>query len=145
MTVSRFSWLFVVFVLFLPPHQSATHKASAICGRWSGTSICVDKSTDTACKDEVVVYDFDTVKAAAGTIMQSAYRYVGKTLEPMGNLTLLYNDSSKSWSADFTGRSRIRWTYYIEKGQLRGTCVELPSHRLIRRAEAVRDSKNPPK
>jgi hypothetical protein len=145
MAFSYSSLFFIIWVLLLPPHQSAAQRASAICGRWSGTSICVDKITDKACKDEKIVYDFDSVKAGAGMILQNAFKYIGKDLEPMGSLSISYSDSSNSWSADFTGRSRIRWTYYIEKGQLRGTCVELPSHRLVRRVEAVRDSKNPPK
>lgn len=122
-----------------------SYKALAIRGRWNGTSICVDKATDKACKDEKIVYDFDTVKAGAGMIVQNAFKYVGKDLEPMGDLSISYNDSSHSWTAEYAGRTRIRWTYYIEKGRLRGTCVELPSHRLIRRVEAVRDPENPAK
>jgi hypothetical protein len=122
-----------------------SYKALTIRGRWNGTSICVDKEVDKACKDEKIVYDFDTVNAAAGMLVLNAFKYVGKDLDSMGALPISYNDSSHSWTADFTGRTRIRWTYTIDKNKLRGTCVELPSYRLVRRVEAVRDSKNPPK
>ena len=140
----------VVCLLILLPPESQAQKARssgamAIYGRWEGTSLCMDKANDPACKDEKIVYVFDTVKAPEGSIMLHAFKYAGKDLVLMGDLPLHYQDTLKqdtlrTWSVDFAGRLRFRWTYQLKDNRLSGTGVELPSLRLVRRVQAIRDS-----
>ena len=63
-----------------------------IFGTWHGTSICVDKATDFACKDEEVIYEFVKGKSPRKTALLDASKVIAGRPEPMYDLELLYND-----------------------------------------------------
>ena len=114
--------------------------SNSLLGTWHGTSICMDKKVDTACKDEIVVYDVDTVGVKAkGNVMMHAYKIVNKEKDWMGDQELTHDAKSDTWWGDYTGRrGAIRWRFAVTGPEMNGTLVELPSMRMIRKVEVKR-------
>jgi hypothetical protein len=138
--------LFTVFLLAALPGlglgQESGAPAAALHGIWRGTSLCVDRGTDTACRDEVVVYEFEANGRPRGSVTWHASKKVldGST-SPMGDIDLSVDAAGKIWSAEFTSpRFHGRWDLEVEGSKMTGTLVELPSGRLVRRIAANRDS-----
>ena len=109
-----------------------------ILGNWHGSSICVDKKTDPACKDEEVIYTVVPIDSIPNAVFFHAFKVIKGTPEPMGDFTLAYSDSVHFWSVEFSGRLRARWSFQINDTLLNGTLREIPSERLIRQVVASR-------
>lgn len=119
----------------------ATPSDPGVLGRWRGTSLCVKASWNAACRDEQVIYHFARAAADSNRIALHAEKLVGTTVVPMGDLELRFDEVAGSWVAQFpTARGHVLWSYRVEQGQLIGRLVEMPSGRLVRNVNAVRDS-----
>lgn len=118
--------------------QAPGTPAARILGTWRGTSTCVDKQTDRACTDEVVIYDVDSAAGPRGPVRMSADKVVDGVRQPMGVLRLQYDSTSRTWFADFTTRVPVRWRFEPRGDVLVGTLTEEPSARVIRRVTARR-------
>lgn len=115
--------------------------ADSILGTWHGTSLCVDKSVDTRCSDEVVVYEIDTAGVKiSGNVMVHGYKIVNNERDWMGDLELRYDVGSGLWLCDFTSRDGggIQFRFRFSGSEMKGTLVELPSERQIRKIEVRR-------
>ncbi len=112
--------------------------AAAIVGTWHGTSICVDKQVDRACKDEEVIYEIDSAAGPRGPVRMSADKIVNGARDNMGVFRLTYDSSADLWYADLNMRIRARWTFVPHGNSIVGDLSELPAHRLVRRVEVWR-------
>jgi hypothetical protein len=144
MTGHRVLALVVVAALAALPVLAAdagADPAEALRGTWRGTSICVDKATDTFCHDEVVVYEFETAGQPRGSVVWHPSKIVNGEVLPMGDMELAWDAASRTWSKEFTSpRFHGRWSLAVEGSKMTGSLVELPSGRLARRVAAKRDS-----
>jgi hypothetical protein len=115
--------------------------ADEIAGRWTGTSICVKADWNASCKDERAVYFFERTDSGAKVILHG-YKYVGATLESMGDLNCTYDPSAKSWIASFSNdRVRIRWSFQVlPRGLMTGRLVDLVQGQVARTVRVQRDS-----
>jgi len=127
-------------LLLLIPIQSA-NPAAAILGVWRGTSLCVDKARDTACRDEQTIYTVDSAATPRGPVRMQADKIVNGQRLDMGTLELHLDSKSSAWSMTMNSRSGSanRWSFEAKGDSLIGTLVELPSNRLIRRVSARRE------
>jgi len=107
--------------------------AQAIVGTWHGTSTCVDKQVDRACKDEEVIYEIDSAAGPRGTVRISADKIVNGARDNMGVFRLTYDSTAGLWFADLKTRIRARWTFVPRGNLIVGDLSELPARRLVRR------------
>jgi predicted GH43/DUF377 family glycosyl hydrolase len=108
--------------------------ASRIVGMWHGTSLCVDKQMDRACHDEEVVYVVDSAAGPSGPVRLQANKIVNGVREDMGTLSLTYDSTGRTWSADLNNPRRPgRWTFEVRGDSIAGDLRELPTRRLVRR------------
>ena len=115
-----------------------------ILGTWRGSSICVDRAHDPACKDEAVIYQVDSLMIPTGPVRMSADKIVNGVRQPMGVLWLRYDSTAHAWSMEFQTRSRERWSFVANGDTMTGTLVELPSGRLVRRVTTSRQPRTSP-
>ena len=135
----------LALALLLP--RTPQTPVAAILGTWRGTSICVDRQVDRACRDEAVIYEVDSASSSRGPVRMRADKVVGGVRQPMGVLRLGFDSTTQIWSAELTARLRARWSFAVKGDVLEGTLTELPSGRLVRRAtarRAPRSSNGPP-
>jgi hypothetical protein len=118
--------------------QAPDTPAARILGTWHGTSICVDRQVDRACGDEEVIYEIDSAAGPSGPVRMRADKVVSGVREPMGELRLQYDSTAHSWSAEFTARLHVRWSFEPQSDVMFGTLRELPSERLMRRVTVRR-------
>lgn len=119
----------------------ATPSDPGVLGRWRGTSLCVKASWNATCRDEQVIYHFARAAEDSNRIALHAEKLVAGATVPMGDLELRFDEVAGSWVAQFpTARGHVLWSYRVEQGQLIGRLVEMPSGRLVRNVNAVRDS-----
>ena len=111
----------------------AQSPAQAILGTWHGTSICVDKQVDRACKDVEVIYEIDSAVGPRGPVRISADKIVNGARDNMGVFRLTYDSTADLWFADFNTRIRARWTFVPHGNSIVGDLSELPARRLVRR------------
>lgn len=110
-----------------------------IIGSWYGVSLCVDKATDTACKDEVVLYRISPDPSTPGRANFDAWKIVGRDTVSMGSLVLIPAAEAQSWDCELqTPRFHGRWSFTTSGRALAGTLIDLPSKRLIRRVATER-------
>ena len=107
--------------------------AQAIVGTWHGTSTCVDKQVDRACKDEEVIYEIDSAAGPRGPVRISADKIVNGARDNMGVFRLTYDSTADLWFADLNTRIRARWTFVPHGNSIVGDLRELPARRLVRR------------
>jgi predicted GH43/DUF377 family glycosyl hydrolase len=115
--------------------------AAAIVGTWHGTSLCVDKQVDRACRDEEVIYEIDSAAGPRGPVRWQADKIVNGVRGNMGVLRLMYDPPAQSWFFDMQTRFHARWTVAVHGDSLIGDLQELPAHRLVRRIAAGRVSR----
>jgi hypothetical protein len=135
-TCSAAALLFAV-VAFQRPQPPA----SLILGTWNGTSTCVDKKTDTSCRDEQVIYEVDSAGSPRGPVRMRADKVVNGVREDMGVLTLAYDSAADQWFVDMSTRTHVRWSFAAKGDVMTGTLKELPSNRLIRQVKTRRAPK----
>lgn len=111
---------------------------AAILGRWHGTSICVKADWNRACNDEEIIYRVAR-SAHSGVITLQASKLIHGVEEPMYDLDIRYDQSTREWAADFSNpQVRIRWSYRVAGGSLTGKVLDLPGERKARDVRAVR-------
>jgi hypothetical protein len=125
----------VLAVVAVPPKK--------ILGTWRGTSICVDHAKDPACRDEVVVYDIDSL-VGTDSVLFKADKIVGGKRQPMGEMHFGYDPKGTTWSCELKTRVHALWSFQPGDSVMRGTLVELPSHRLVRRVLVKRSTRAQP-
>lgn len=130
----------LLLLLSLLAAQSPTTPASRILGTWRGSSICVDRAHDTACKNEEVIYQVDSAQGPTGPVRMSADKVVNGAREEMGVLRLQYDSTAHVWFHDLHTRSHSRWSFEPKGDEMSGTLTEQPSGRLIRRVAVRRSS-----
>jgi hypothetical protein len=129
------------FALALLAAQGPPTPAALISGTWHGTSSCLDRIVDRACRDEEVVYKVDSAAGPRGPVSIRADKVVNGVPQPMGVFRLNYDSTSASWFVEFsTSRFRGRWTYEVHDSVMVGRLSELPSQRLVRRVAVRRAS-----
>jgi len=136
MTAIKFASATLPLLLIL--RQTPQAPAASILGTWRGTSTCADKAHDTACHDEVVIYEFDSSASARGPVRWVADKVVNGTRENMGALRLQFDTMTHAWSIDFNTRIAVRWSLEPRGDHMVGTLVERPSGRIIRRVSVRR-------
>jgi len=131
-------------VLFLCGHgHGVSLPPGAILGWWHGSSTCVHESSNSACKDEIVQYEFAPTAADSTHTMLHAFRLVGGDYEPMGDLPFVYAADSQPWHGDFAnGRVDIRWPYHVVGDTLRRQLFLRPAMRVARNVVAWRGKDN---
>jgi hypothetical protein len=83
-----------------------------------------------------VIYEVDTVGVKKGEVMLHAFKIVKEEKESMGGQGLTYDAKTDTWWGDYTGRrGAIRWRFAVTGSEMKGTLVELPSMRMIRKVE----------
>ena len=112
--------------------------ADRIVGTWHGTSICVDKQVDRACRDEEVVYVIDSTAGPRGPVRIQADKIVGGERQYMGTFRLTYDSTVDNWFAELTTRFPARWTFAVRGDSMLGDLSELPRHRRVRRVAVQR-------
>lgn len=120
--------------------QDAPGPANAILGTWRGSSTCVDPASDTACRDEEVIYQVDSAASPNGPLRMVADKVVNGSRQPMGTLHLSYDAVQRVWSVEFRTRTQVRWSFAPAGDTMSGTLTEVPSGRLIRRVAVRRGS-----
>ena len=114
--------------------QRAVSPVEQILGAWHGTSTCVDKQVDRACRDEEVIYVIDSAAGPRGPVRWQADKIVNGARELMGIVALTYDSTARLWFFDITARFRGRWTLEVRGDSLVGDLRELPADRRVRRA-----------
>jgi hypothetical protein len=113
----------------------------ALLGRWHGTSLCIKASWNASCHDEEAFYDFLPAPGGLPRILLHAYKRVGTTIEPMGDMDFLPDTGQARWTAEFSNtRVHIRWLFQVADSGLTGTVVLVPSMQVGRTVRAQRDS-----
>jgi hypothetical protein len=132
--------LMIILLCLLPPgrQDKTLPGVNSFLGTWHGTSLCVDRNTDTACKDEEVAYDVKGIPSVRDTVEMEAFKIINGQRVSMGVLRLSYSQGSHSWSFELAARVHAVWTFQVTDSTLNGTLAELPSKRLIRRVHANR-------
>src|SRR5215831_6025240 len=74
--------------------------AASVLGTWKGESICVGNRP--ACKNEIVVYRFESVPGKAGVFVNYADKIIDGKRVPMGKLEFQYNEAKSELSCEFT-------------------------------------------
>jgi predicted GH43/DUF377 family glycosyl hydrolase len=115
--------------------------AAAMVGTWHGTSLCVDKQVDRACRDEEVLYEIDSAAGPRGPVRWQADKIVNGVRENMGVSRLTYDSTAQNWFFDMQTRFHGRWTVAVRGDSLLGELQELPAHRLVRRIAVGRVSR----
>jgi hypothetical protein len=122
------------------PAQSTSGPAASILGTWHGSSTCVDRARDPACRDEDVIYEVDSAAGPAGPVRMTADKIVNGARVNMGTGPLQYDTVAHAWVEEIRGRFHGRWSFVPKRAEMTGTLVELPSGRLVRRVVAHRAS-----
>lgn len=105
---------------------------------WHGTSICVDPKTDTACKDEEVIFVFKSIGSVRDTINLEAFKIIKSERISMGTMNIVYSQSSGVWTFELNARIHALWSFRQIDSTVSGTLIELPSKRLIRKVHLTR-------
>ncbi len=132
--------IFLVVLLTLYPgtQQNTPSNENRFIGSWHGASICVDRQTDTACKDEEVVYVVKGIPSVRDTVEAEAFKIINGERESMGMMRFVYSRGSDSWSFELAGKVHALWSFQVKDSTINGSLVELPSKRLIRTVHASR-------
>lgn len=118
---------------------STGHHPSELVGTWRGTSTCTDRTAASACRDEVVVYEF-TAGAKPGTVHWKANKVVDGQRELMGEIDLVYDAGESCWAAEFRSpRVRVVWCLVVDGAHLTGTGRLLPGNQTVRSIDARKD------
>jgi hypothetical protein len=130
----------IVVLLFLCPGmpQNTPSPENRFIGTWHGTSICVDRKTDTACKDEEVVYVVKGLPAIRDTVEMEAFKIVNGERLSMGMMRLAHSQRFDLWSFEVAARVHALWAFQAKDSTVNGTLAELPLKRLIRQVHARR-------
>ena len=133
--------LFVIILFFLlsPGTQQKTPSPeNSFIGTWHGTSICVDRMTDGACKDEEVVYVVKGIRSVRDTVEMEAFKIINGERVSMGTMNPAYSHGSHLWTFELDTRVHAFWAFQVNDSTVNGTLAELPSKRLIRKVHAGR-------
>jgi len=110
-----------------------------IIGQWQGASTCVKADWNSGCHDEQVVYACERSPADSARVVLRASKMVDDKLVPMGDIELVFQDSTDTWVGDFTTpRYHLSWQFHVDGNDLTGRLVELPSNRVSRHVKASR-------
>ena len=132
-------FIFVLLCLLPPGVQDKTPTTeNSFIGSWHGTSICVDRKMDIACRDEEVVYVVKSIPSVRDTVAMEAFKIINGERVSMGILNPIYLHGSHEWTFELGARVHAVWTFQVSDSTLNGTLAELPSKRLIRRVLANR-------
>lgn len=127
------------------PLSGQTPRPGAIIGWWHGTSTCVKAPWNSACNDEVVLYQFVPTSPDSLRSTVHAFKIVGGQRDSMGDLPVVFVPDARTWNADMTtGRGDIRWSFRLHGDTLLGDLVLRPSMQIARHAVALRGSGQPP-
>ncbi len=134
-----YHFVIILFFLLSSVTQQKTPAAqNSLIGTWHGTSICVDRERDSACKDEEVVYVVKRIPSTRDTVEMEAFKIINGHRVSMGTMNFVYTRGSHSWTYALIARVHALWTYQASDSTLIGTLAELPSKRLMRRVYAHR-------
>ena len=115
----------------------ASFNASSIVGTWRGESICV--GVRPACKDEKVVYRFETIQEKLGVLRLFADKIIDNERVPMYQLDFQYDEVNGTVSSEFRrGTTHGIWSYKLDGDTLEGTLVILPDKSVGRRVKVKR-------
>ena len=130
--------ILVLFSLLYGLHQDTPTIEHRFVGTWHGTSVCVDRKTDTACRDEEVVYVVKGIPSVRDTVDMEAFKITNGERVSMGMMRFAYSRGSDTWTFELAGRIHALWAFQVKDSTANGSLVELPSKRLIRVVHAGR-------
>jgi len=123
----------------LPQSQVAPTDKPSVAGTWSGESVCVGPRG--ACKDEKVVYRFETTPDKPGVFKLLADKIIDNERVPMYQLDFQYDEANKTLSSEFRrGNTHGIWKYTINGNTMEGTVVILPQESVGRHVKVKRAS-----
>jgi hypothetical protein len=126
----------ILLVLLLAWSQSP---ADGILGRWEGTSTCVRVDWNSSCHDEVVKYEVERDSTAPAAFVFHAFKRVGSTWDPMGDLPLRWDSAGHRWVGEFTNsRVHLEISFWLDHARLVGQLMDLPDRRKARDMAAHR-------
>ena len=129
-----------ICILSLDHISPATASALAppsVLGTWKGESLCVGNHP--ACKNEVVVYRFETIPGKAGVVLMLADKIIAGRRVPMGKLEFQNDEAKGELSCEFTrGQTHGLWQFKVTGSGIEGTLVVLPDRELARRVSVKR-------
>ena len=103
----------------------AQAKPPSVIGSWRGDSIC--EGNRPACKNEDVVYRFETVPGEPASVLLFADKIIDGKREAMGVLKFQYDEAKGTLSGEFTRRqTQGLWEFKIDGDTFAGTLVLLP-------------------
>lgn len=142
---ARYSLLVLGLSLLAVSLGAAAEDAGKILGSWRGTSVCVNREAAAACRDEEVLYEFrEMTPPVAGKLTVKADKVVEGKVVPMGELDVVRDPGSETWTCDFqTPRFHGLWSYTQHgEDELTGTLISLPDRTLLRKVTARRAPKS---
>ena len=105
----------------------ASGQSRSIVGSWRGTSICIDREHDPACKDEQVVYEARVSHTAPDTLTISADKFVNGNREAMREYACIPQDDGSRVSEVRTPRYHLLLILQVAGDRLTGTLTDLDS------------------
>lgn len=141
-----------VYLLLLPllsaalanPLTAQTPRPGAIIGWWHGTSTCVKAPWNSACNDEVTVYEFVPASPDSMRSTVHAFKVVAGQRDSMGDLPVNFMPDAQAWNADITTRrGAIRWSFQLHGDTLVGQLLLPPNLQVARHVVALRGSGPP--
>ena len=99
--------------------------AASVLGTWKGESICVGNRP--ACKNEIVVYRFESVPGKPGLVLNYADKIIDGQRVPMGKLEFQYNEAKGELSCEFTkNQTHGQWQFTVSGDTMEGGLFLLP-------------------
>ena len=115
--------------------------AASVLGTWKGESICVGNRA--ACKNEIVVYRFESVPGKPGVVLNYADKIIDGQRVPMGKLEFQYNEAKGELSCEFTkNQTHGLWQFTVSGDTMEGGLVRLPGREPGRRVKVKRVSES---
>lgn len=121
------------------PLAAQAARPGAIMGWWHGTSTCVKAPWNSACNDEVVLYEF--VPGSPDSVQSTvhAFKVVGGERDSMGDLPITFVPDAREWQADITTRrGGLRWSFRLQGDTLVGQLELRPGMQVARHVVALR-------
>lgn len=123
------------------PAAAQATRPGAIMGWWHGTSTCVRAPWNSACTDEVVLYEFVPSSPDSTQSTVHAFKVVGGQRDSMGDLPITFVPDARAWQADITTRrGGLRWSFRLQGDTLVGQLVLRPDMQVARHVVALRGS-----
>jgi hypothetical protein len=101
--------------------DKVVEKAAAVLGTWEGESRC--KVSDSACRDEHVIYEIVRDQKSVGGLRIDGYKVVAAKKQFMGPLQCKYEEKNKKLECTADIPRKNRWEFTVSGDVMTGTLV----------------------